>query len=330
MSGGMDAEEAGRAFAALADACIVELARAALAETVRAGGAFPGEVAVVALGKTGSREMTARSDLDLMTLYANCDGGAASAIKGWGAETFYARFTQRLITALSAPTADGDLYTVDLQLRPSGRAGPVAVSLSTFERYYAAEAETWEALALTRGRVVWASSPAFAHEAEAAIIAALRLPRDAVQTAKDAADMRALMTKERPPHGPWDLKLLPGGLVDIEFAVQTLQIIHAADDGPLRASTGQALLALRHAGLADAEALATLAQAWRLQQNLTQVLKLALDDPADPAAEPERFQTLLATAGGEPSFEALKVRLASRQADAHAAFLAIVGPPSGA
>jgi glutamate-ammonia-ligase adenylyltransferase len=136
--------------------------------------------------------------------------------------------------------------------------------------------------------------------------------------------MRALMTKERPPHGPWDLKLLPGGLVDIEFAAQTLQIIHAADDGPLRANTGQALLALRHAGLADAEALVTLAQAWRLQQNLTQVLKLALDDPADPTAEPERFQALLAKAGGEPSFEALAARLTSRQAKAHNAFLAIV------
>ncbi|MHB8287453.1 MAG: [protein-PII] uridylyltransferase family protein, partial [Caulobacteraceae bacterium] len=330
MSGGLDAEAAGRAFAALADACIVELARAALTETERAAGAFPGEVAVVALGKTGSREMTARSDLDLMTLYANVEPGAASTVKAWSAETFYARFTQRLITALSAPTADGDLYTVDLQLRPSGRAGPVAVSLATFERYYAAEAETWEALALTRARVVWASSPAFGHQADAAIIAALRLPRDAVQTAADAADMRALMAKERPPHGPWDLKLSPGGLVDIEFAAQTLQIIHAADDGPLRANTGQALLALRHAALADAEALVTLAQAWRLQQNLTQVLKLALDDKADPAAEPERFQTLLATAGGEPNFEALKARLAARQAEAHAAFLAIVAPLAGA
>ncbi len=329
MSGGMDAEEAGRAFAALADACIVELARAALAETARIGGAFAGDVAVVALGKTGSREMTARSDLDLMTLYANVEPTTASADKGWGAETFFARFTQRLITALSAPTADGDLYTVDLQLRPSGRAGPVAVSLATFARYYAGEAETWEALALTRARVVWASSPAFAHEAEAAIAAALRLPRDAARTFADAADMRVLMAKERPPHGPWDLKLSPGGLVDIEFAAQSLQIVHAAAGGPLRANTGQALQALRHARLADAETLITLSRAWRLQQDLTQVLKLALDDPADPKAEPERFRALLATAGGETDFDTLAARLASRQAEAHAAFLAIVGRPAG-
>jgi glutamate-ammonia-ligase adenylyltransferase len=329
MSGGMDAEEAGRAFAALADACIVELARAALAETARMGGAFPGDVAVVALGKTGSREMTARSDLDLMTLYANVEPTAASAQKGWGAETFFARFTQRLITALSAPTADGDLYTVDLQLRPSGRAGPVAVSLATFARYYAGEAETWEALALTRARVVWASSPAFAHAAEAAIAAALRLPRDPARTLADAADMRALMAKERPPHGPWDLKLSPGGLVDIEFAAQSLQIVHAAAGGPLRANTGQALQALRHARLADAEKLITLSRAWRLQQDLTQVLKLALDDPADPKAEPERFKALLANAGGETDFDALQARLTARQAEAHAAFLKVVGRAAG-
>jgi glutamate-ammonia-ligase adenylyltransferase len=273
--------------------------------------------------------MTARSDLDLMTLYANVEPTTASADKGWGAETFFARFTQRLITALSAPTADGDLYTVDLQLRPSGRAGPVAVSLATFQRYYASEAETWEALALTRARVVWASSAAFAQEAEAAIAAALRLPRDPARTMADAADMRALMATARPPHGPWDLKLSRGGLVDIEFAVQSLQIIHAAAGGPLRANTGQALQALRHAGLADADTLATLTRAWRLQQDLTQVLKLALDDPADPTAEPERFKSLLARAGGEPDFDTLAARLTSRQAEAHAAFLTVVGRPAG-
>ena len=103
--------------------------------------------------------MTARSDLDLMTLYVAGRPGAASSTKGWGAEAFYARFTQRLTTALSAPTAQGGLYAVDLQLRPSGRAGPVAVSLQGFCDYYAGEAETWELLALTRARVVWASSP---------------------------------------------------------------------------------------------------------------------------------------------------------------------------
>ena len=218
-----------------------------------------------------------------MTVYAAAPD-TVSDRKGWGAETVYGRFTQRLITALSAPTADGELYPVDLQLRPSGTAGPVAVSLPGFERYYETEAETWELLALTRARAVWASSPAFAAEIGAAIEAALRRPRDPRRTAKDVLEMRALMTAERPASGFWDLKLGPGGLVDIEFAAQHLQLIHAAAGGPLRVHTGEALAAFSaRPGLADPARIDALLAAWSLQQNLSQVLKLALADNANPA-----------------------------------------------
>jgi glutamate-ammonia-ligase adenylyltransferase len=306
MSGVADADRAGKAFAALADGCIRALAPWALAETERLGGAFAGHVAVVALGKTGSREMTATSDLDLMTLYVSETPDAASALKGWGAETFYARFTQRLITALSAPTADGGLYTVDLQLRPSGRSGPVAVSLSAFEHYHSAEAETWEAMALTRARVVWASHQGFAKAASEAIAHALRRPRDPAQTLQDVRDMRDLMRRERPPAHSWDLKLAPGGLVDIEFAAQALQLVHAASGGPLRARTRDALAALSAAGLGERHALEDLARAWRLQQDLSQVLKIALGDQGDPRSEPERLKALLARAGHATDFEALE------------------------
>jgi glutamate-ammonia-ligase adenylyltransferase len=327
MSGAADAEQAGRAFAALADACIRALAPKALQEVERVGGAFPGQVAVVALGKTGSREMTATSDLDLMTLYLSDDPDSASAGKGWGAEAFYARFTQRLITALSAPTADGSLYTVDLQLRPSGRAGPVAVSLAAFEAYYSAEAETWEAMALTRARAVWAFPQAFGGRAEAAIETALRRPRDLAAAAKDVREMRALMLKERPPSGRFDLKLSPGGLVDIEFAAQFLQLRHGASGGPLYASTLRAMLAMRERGLADGAALDALIDAWRLQQNLSQVLKLALGDRGDPAHEPEPLRALLARAGGVEDFARLERVLSLSKRDAHAAFIAMTKAP---
>src|SRR6185436_18544277 len=145
-----------------------------------------------ALGKCGSREMTAGSDLDLMAVYRAPDG-AASELKGWAAETFYARFTQRLVSALSAPTAEGGLYEVDLRLRPSGTKGPVAVSEAAFEGYYAGEAETWEFMALTRARVVWATDDGFAADVGGAVETALRRPRDAKTTAKDIAEMRALI-----------------------------------------------------------------------------------------------------------------------------------------
>jgi glutamate-ammonia-ligase adenylyltransferase len=330
ISGAADAWEAGHSFAALADACIGALAPAALAETVRLGGAFPGQVAVVALGRAGSREMTARSDLDLLTVYRADDPAAMSELKGWGGETFYARFSQRLTTALSAPTAAGGLYEVDLQLRPSGAAGPVAVSLNAFNRYYADEAETWEALALTRARVAWSSSPGFAAEVDTAILHALRQPRRPAQVSRDVLDMRKLMARERPPWGDWDLKLAPGGLVDIEFAAQALQVVHAAEGGPLSTSTGPALTLMRDAGLADAATMDALWAAWNLEQNLLQLLKLALPDGADPATEPKRFRALLARAGGCDDFDTLSHTLGVRKREAHTAFLKVVKGLAGA
>ncbi|MBV8682504.1 MAG: bifunctional [glutamine synthetase] adenylyltransferase/[glutamine synthetase]-adenylyl-L-tyrosine phosphorylase, partial [Caulobacteraceae bacterium] len=319
LAGRASSEAAGRAFADLADALIAGLAPAAVTETERMGGALEGETAVVALGTCGAREMSARSDLDLMTLYAGAPG-SASAIKGWAPETFYARFTQRLIAALSAMTPAGGLYKVDLQLRPSGSAGPVAVSLAAFERYYEAEAETWELLALCKARVVWASTPEFGARAAEAIELALRRPRDPARTAADVIAMRNLMTNERPAWGDWDLKLAPGGLVDIEFCAQHLQIVGAAGGGPLRQNTGAALDALAAARPELASHLTDLKTAWLLQTNLAQLLKIALEDPADPTDEPAGFRRLLARAGGTRDFPQLERRLAQAQRRVQEAF----------
>ena len=324
LAGTASAAQAGEAFADLADACIAGLARAALAEAERQGGAFAGDVAVIALGKCGSREMTATSDLDLMTLYAAEAPDAVSADKGWAAETFYGRFTQRLITALASPTAEGELYAVDMQLRPSGTQGPVAVSLAAFDAYYAGEAETWEYLALTRARVAWATSPAFAARAAAAIEAKLRQPRDVRRTAAAVRAMRQLMSRERPAAGFWDLKLHDGGLVDIEFAAQFLQLAHAAAGGPLRQNTAAALAALDAAGLAPPEPLAELVSAWRLQQDLSQLLKVALADDGSPETEPKALRALIAKAAGVRDLRALRAALTQRRRTAHQAFRALL------
>ncbi|WP_374471355.1 bifunctional [glutamine synthetase] adenylyltransferase/[glutamine synthetase]-adenylyl-L-tyrosine phosphorylase [Phenylobacterium sp.] len=326
MSGAATAEVAGKAFADLADVCIEALAPAALGETERLGGAFGGEVAVVALGKCGSREMSAGSDLDLMTLYRAADPAGMSETKGWDASTFYGRFTQRLIAALSSQTAEGGLYEVDMQLRPSGTKGPVAVSCAAFDAYYQGEAETWELLALTRARVVWASSEAFAAQAAQAIEAALRRPRERRRTAADVREMRELLERERPPKGEWDLKLSPGGLVDIEFAAQFLQLAHAADGGPLEPNTAEALAAFAKAGLAPAAPLAALQEAWALQQNLTQLLKVALEDNPDPAQEPRAFQVLLARAGGARTLKTLFAKLSTSRVAARKAYDIVVQP----
>jgi len=259
-----------------------------------------------------------------MTLYRAAEPAAMSAIKGWGAETFYARFTQRLIAALSAPTAEGELYEVDMRLRPSGTAGPVAVSQAAFESYYAGEAETWEFLAMTRARVVWATSPAFAAQAEAGLKQALRQTRDTTKTTKDVRDMRLLMAKELPASGFWDMKRSPGGLIDIEFAAQYLQIVHAASGGPLHPNTGAALLALEGAGLVSEQTTRRLRDAWRLQQDLSQLLRVALDRSADPASEPAAYRALLARAGEAADFAALRAKVRDQRALARAAYEAVL------
>ena len=308
LSGRIGPQAAGRGFTNLADAVMRTLSAAALAETVRLGGAMTGSVAVIAFGKAGSGEMTAGSDLDLMTVY-DAPPEAVSAGKGWAADVFYVRFTQRLISALSAHTAEGGLYEVDMRLRPSGSKGPVSVRLSGLDAYYGLEAATWEFMALTRARVVWASDPAFAARAAMAIEQALRRPRPEVDVAGDVRAMRDLMARERRPEGFWDLKLVPGGLIDAEFVGQYRQLRAAAEGRPLTVST-----------LEQLSNDPALHEAWRLQQGLAQLLACAFDDRADVEAEPATFHARLAAATGQTDFAALIARLEQVRAEARAAF----------
>ena len=196
-----------------------------------------------------------------------------------------------------------------MQLRPSGTKGPVAVSFAAFESYYAGEAETWEYLALTRARVVWATSPAFAARAAAAIEPTLRAPRDAHRTAADVRSMRQLMARERPASGFWDLKLVDGrpGRHRVRRPVPAAgrtrrQAVRCGPTPPRR---------WRRCGtpsLAPAELVDDLAAAWRLQQDLSQLLKVALPDGADPEHEPKALRSLMAKAAGVRDFRSLARR----------------------
>ncbi len=319
-------EAAGAAYARLADACITHLAPLSLADVARQAGDLGGQVAVVALGKLGSQEMTARSDLDLMTIYLPDDPSEVSTVKGWAAETYYARFTQRLISALSAPTHEGLLYEIDMKLRPTGAKGPVAVSLAALENYYTKGADTWEFQALTRARVVWATSVDFADLVRLKVETILRGQRDRATTAQDVLDMRALMEKERPAKGFWDFKLSVGGQVDAEFVAQYLQLIHASSGGPLRVGTLAALQAFSRTGLASADDLECLATAWRVQQALAQLMRVSLEQDHDPTHEPEAFQGKLARAIHTRRLDTLEKKLRDIRKRARQAFETIIDP----
>ena len=180
--------------------------------------------------------------------------------------------------------------------------------------------ETWELLALTRARVVWSSDDGFGDAATGAIEAALRRPRKRKALARDVRDMRALIAREKPAAGFWDVKLVSGGLVDIEFAAQYLQLAYAADGGPLSVHTADALAAMAQVHLAEPAPLEVLIEAWRLQQDLSQLMKLAVTDAADPDSEPKGFQAALARAGHAKTFAALRARLIRVRAAAMAAY----------
>ena len=327
LSGVADPARAGEAYSDLAQACVRALAYAAIAEVERIGGRIAGDVAVVALGKLGSREMSGASDLDLMTVF-DAPPDAESDLKGWGADRWFGRFTQRLIAALSMPTAEGGLYDVDMRLRPSGAAGPVAVSLKAFDDYYSREADTWEFQALTRARIVWANSPAFEARVARAIEAALRRPRDAVASRHDVAQMRMLMAREHPPWSFWDMKRACGGLIDCEFAAQAMQLAHAAQGGPLREGTVAAMTALCEAGRIPADKAAALVDAWTLQQGLAQLLRSSLDRRSDPELEPRGFQQRLARIAGATDLADLRVRVQAARDRAREAYLDLLQPTS--
>jgi glutamate-ammonia-ligase adenylyltransferase len=326
LNGAASVAEAGLAYARLAQTVIGALAPRVEAEFARAHGRIAeGRVAVVALGKLGGREMTAASDLDLMLLYDADPQSESDGERPLAAPAYYARLTQRLIAALSAPMAQGLLYEVDFRLRPSGNKGPLAVSLRAFEDYHAHEAWTWEHMALTRARVVAGPSD-FATSVETAIRDALTRPRDAEKLRADVADMRRRLERDKPAKSFWDLKQAPGGLVDVEFVAQYLMLRHAsAHPQCLATMTSTALETLASLGLLDPNAAATLLDAAGLYQRLTQLLRLSIDHDFDPEQAPRGLVELLLRAGESPDMARLEARVNETEQATRAVFLSIVG-----
>jgi glutamate-ammonia-ligase adenylyltransferase len=284
------------------------------------------QVALLALGKLGGREMTATSDLDLIIVYdfdeehPQSDGARSL----YGAQ-YFARLTQRLISALSSQTNYGALYQVDMRLRPSGRSGPVATSIESFSSYQDSEAWTWEHMALTRARVV-SAPPDFAARVEEVIRNVLCRPRDPAAVAVDVVDMRQAIAKEKGEATRWDLKYAAGGLVDLEFIAQYLQLVYAAQRPEiLDTSTARVLDNAWRLGLTSAEDAEVLRPAARLYHNLTQVLRLALPGAFDPKIAGAGLLGLLCRAADLPNFAALDAHLADTQQRVRATFNRILG-----
>ncbi len=328
---GIDA--AGRARTALAETVIRLLLPAVLLEHRRRFGRLRGGgMVVVVLGKAGSREMLAGSDLDLMLVYDHDDAAgqstAGAAARRLPASQYYARLAQALIAALTAPTAQGRLYDVDMRLRPSGGQGPVAVSLSSFVRYHET-AWTWERMALTRARIV-AGPPRLAARVRQAIRDAVLAPRPPETILADAAAMRARLARDLPQRGPWDVKNRSGGLIEVEFVAQALQLVHAGRPRVLHPTTAIALARLAAAGLLGAGDAALLIHADRLWRGIIGLLAITVGR-TPPAGLPAPVIGALAGVAGlgqkEPTGEAaLSTALDAVAEQVREAFIRLIGP----
>jgi glutamate-ammonia-ligase adenylyltransferase len=310
-------------------ACLLPLVEDAFA---RQHGRIPGcELAIVGLGKLGSREMTPRSDLDLIFVYATPAQGAVSdGARPLPAAQYFARLSQRLIGALAAPTGEGRLYEVDMRLRPSGKAGPIAVSAESFRRYQTELAWTWEQMALTRARVI-AGPPALAAEVEASIRASLTRRRDGAALVADVADMRARLAREFGSQSLWEVKQRPGGLVDISFVAQYLQLRHAHDHpAVLATNTRQALERLAAAQFLDGATAVVLIEALSLWLAVQSRLRLAFGSAPAAAAggdAPKPLRLALVGIGGL-EFDALVDKMQRMAEEAHRIYLELVEKPA--
>ena len=317
------------ALSNIADAVLAELAPRVEAEFARAHGAVPcGGLAVLAYGKLGGREMTVESDLDLVFIYQATDLNVPSdGERPLTAARYYARLSQRLLNALSAPTSEGVLYEIDMRLRPSGHAGPVASEVSAFESYQRDSAWTWEHMALTRARIV-CGPPALTRRIESAIRQRLTARRDAVALRKDVIDMRERVESERATDNSWKLKHVRGGLLDLEFITQYLELRHAAENPVILAgSTTAALRKLGEAGVLPWQTADELVQAGEFYGRLQGLLRLTVGTMRDESRFSHDLRAALARAGDALDFDDLKMRLIDTERRVHNHFIQLIEAP---
>jgi glutamate-ammonia-ligase adenylyltransferase len=326
LSGTVSAQHASAAFADTAEGIVHTVHGLVTEQFAARHGRLKGQqTAILAMGKLGSREMTASSDLDLILIYDfdadHPDSGGERPLHG---SQYFSRLTQRLISAFTTRTNYGVLYEVDMRLRPSGRAGPLASRIDSFAEYQDREAWTWEHMALTRARVISASVE-FRARIEAVIREVLTRPRERAVIASDVAEMRRAIALEKGEDDVWDLKYAAGGMIDIEFIAQYLQLVHAAAKPEiLEVGTLQVLDNAARLGVLSQSSAEVLRPAARLYHDLTQILRLCVSGKFRPESAGEDLVRVMTRAGDAPDFSSLQARLRETQAEVRRVFGEVV------
>jgi len=320
VAGTSDPLEVAHGYARVAEAAIDVLGAATVVEFARAHGRVPdSELLILALGRLGGGALTHASDLDLIYLFTGDFSAESDGPKPLGAVHYYNRLAQRLSAALSVPTAAGALYEIDTRLRPSGAQGPLVVSLAGFAKYQQEDAWTWEHMALTRARPVFGSQCA-RQDVAVVIDAVLTAPRNTAKLIADAVDMRAEMARHKPPQGSLDAKLLPGGLVDLEFAVHVAQLSHPGV--PIDPDLDPAIDMLAREGIVPA----SLGEDYRFLTRMLVLLRLVAPDNEPPS--PPTRELILRSLGAD-SWEALVARFNATRQEVARVWQSVSGEKNG-
>lgn len=288
LEGDLRVEQVADDLSALADTVLEVTMRWAWRRLRQAHREVP-RFAVIAYGKLGGKELGYGSDLDVVFLYDDTGDEDPDA-----APEVYAAYVRKLITWLTLRTAAGELFDIDTALRPNGNSGLLVTSIAAFRRYQEGRgsntAWTWEHQAITRARFA-AGDAAIGEAFESVRRAVLAAPRDAQSLRDEVRAMRDKVRQARPvPEGRYDVKHSPGGMMDVEFAVQYLVLAHAATRPELLENTGNIALLQRaeQAGLLPDGVGRGAADAYRELRRAQHVARL---DEKPTQFEPEKFET---------------------------------------
>ncbi|MGB0683752.1 MAG: bifunctional [glutamine synthetase] adenylyltransferase/[glutamine synthetase]-adenylyl-L-tyrosine phosphorylase [Magnetovibrionaceae bacterium] len=328
----INVDEAGIALSDIAEASLNGLVPFVARDFEAKHGSFEASgLAVVAYGKMGSREMTHESDLDLVFIYGVPENAEFSdGEKPLPPTVYFQRLSQRLIGAVTAPTAEGELYELDMRLRPSGQKGPIASRLESFVQYQRDEAWTWEHMALTRARLIAGPRGLQDHVARE-IRAVLTAKRDPDKLLADVAHMRSRVRDEKGTSSLWRIKTLNGGMMDLDFIAQYLQLRHAsAHPGVLATDSATAFARLAEARLIEADCAERLIAAQRLWRDLQGLIRLALPSTPIESDEdlPQSLKARLAKAAGVVDYLDLKDKITGTAADVQRTLDALILEPA--
>ena len=314
LRGLMNCEEAAAAYSELADGVLGGLYPVVVENFQKRYGPPPGRGAsVIAMGSLGAKSLTSQSDLDLIVIYDAHGEEFSTGKKSISTRAYYARMTQALVSALSALTAEGRLYSVDMRLRPSGRQGPVAITIQSFSRYQMEEAWTWEHLALTRARPV-AGSPEVGSEIESLRRLVIGEKGDRSTVLDGLKDMKRRLAENEDSQragNPWEVRIGHGRLLEIELFAQAAALI---GNSPERKVKAQLAAGVGCGWIAESDA-GRLSESHTTLRSVMQVARLTVSDSFRPSEVGTGVIEFLLREVGEHSLERLEKRIQEERAD---------------